>query len=300
MELNAETVTTPPRAAATVVMLRDTAEGVEVFLLKRHGLSDVMGGAYVFPGGKVDPRDAEPDMRQHLDRDPDELHGKLAEPELDAVTAASLYVAAIREAFEESGILFVQGATPATVTRAGALLREGMAFDEMLAELALRMDTASVVPWSRWITPKVPTVSNKRFDTRFFVAAVPLHQVAAHDNHEATDSTWLTPRAALARYWSGSIEMAPPQIMSLAYLSHFRNVEQVLRTARLTSPPVIAPEPFQHEGLRVVCYPGDERHPVPGRVFPGPTRLTYRNKRFEPARGFESLFDRAPGFFEED
>ena len=101
----------------------------------------------------------------------------------------------------------------------------------------------------------------------------------------------------MQRYWSGDIELAPPQIMSLAYLSHFRNVDEVLRAARLTLPPVIAPEPFQHEGLRLVCYPGDAHHPVPERVFTGPTRLTYRNRRFEPAGGFESLFDRAPGFF---
>ena len=88
MDLNSETVTTPPRPAATVVMLRDTAEGVEVFLLKRHGLSDVLGGAYVFPGGKLDPRDAELDMQRHLDRPPADLHGGLGEPDLDAITAA--------------------------------------------------------------------------------------------------------------------------------------------------------------------------------------------------------------------
>ena len=297
MELNSDPVTTPPRPAATVVMLRDADAGVEVFLLKRHGLSDVLGGAYVFPGGKVDLRDAEIDMRQHLDRDPAELHDRLGEHDLDAVTAASLYVAAIREAFEESGILFVQQSSPAVAAQAGALLREGLSFEETLARLSLRLDTASVVPWSRWITPKVPTVSSKRFDTRFFVSAVPGDQIARHDNHEATESTWATPRDALQRYWHGDIELAPPQIMSLSYLSHFRSVDEVLRTARQTPPPVIAPEPFQHDGLRVICYPGDARHSVPRRAFPGPTRLTYRNKRFEPAGGFESLFERAPGFF---
>ena len=300
LELNTDTVTTPPRPAATVVMLRDGSDGLEVFLLRRHGLSNVLGGAYVFPGGKVDAADAELDMQRHLDRDPARLHGELGEPDLDLVTAASLYVAAIREAFEESGILFVQGASPAVAAKAGQLLREGLSFEEVLARLALRLDTANVVPWSRWITPKLPTVSNKRFDTRFFVSTIPGDQVARHDNHEATESTWATPRAALQRYWNGDIELAPPQIMSLSYLSHFRTVDQVLRTARKARPPVIAPEPFQHEGLRVICYPGDARHSVPQRAFPGPTRLTYRNKRFEPAEGFESLFDRAPGFFGED
>ena len=297
MELNTETVTTPPRPASTVVMLRDAPEGLEVFLLKRHGLSDAFGGAFVFPGGKVDVRDSAPDLQRHLDRDPDSLHASLGEPALDSTTAASLYVAAIREAFEESGVLFAENASPHTVATAGRMLRDGLAFDAVLEQLSLRLDTASVIPWSRWITPVVPTVSNKRFDTRFFVSAVPHDQVAYHDNHEATDSVWISPRAALAQYWNGDIALAPPQIMSLAHLSHFASVDAALVAARRTLPPVIAPEPFQEDGLRVVCYPGDERHSVRDRALPGPTRLAYRNKRFEPTGGFESLFDRTPGFF---
>ncbi len=297
MELNTEIVAIPPRPAATVVMLRNTTLGMEVFLLKRHGLSDVLGGAYVFPGGKLDPCDAELDMVRHLDRPPQELQPGLNETGLDAITAASLYVAAIREAFEESGVLFAQNATPQGVAQAGAMLREGHAFGEVLSRLSLRLQTSSVVPWSRWITPKMPSLSTKRFDTRFFVSAVPAHQVARHDNHEATESVWLTPRAALEQYWRGDIALAPPQIMSLAHLAHYRGVEEVLHSARTRKPPVVQPEPFQHEGLRVVCYPGDERHPVSERALPGPTRLTYRNKRFEPAGGFESLFSAAPGFF---
>lgn len=298
MELNTEIITMPPRPAATVVMLRDGTQGMEVFLLKRHGLSDVLGGAYVFPGGKLDPRDAELDMGQHLDRSPQELQPGLNEAGLDAITAASLYVAAIREAFEESGVLFAENATPQVLAQAGAMLREGHAFDEILARLSLRLQTSSVVPWSRWITPKLASVSAKRFDTRFFVSAVPALQVARHDNHETTESVWLTPRAGLEHYWRGDFELAPPQIMTLAHLTHFRRVEDVLHTARTRKPPVVEPEPFRYEGLRVVCYPGDEQHPVSERALPGPTRLTYRNKRFEPADGFESLFSAAPGFFQ--
>src|SRR5664279_2734173 len=98
MELNTEMITTPVRPAATVVMLRQETAGLEVFLLKRHGLSDVLGGAYVFPGGKLDPGDTELDMATHLDQTPDELHAGLNEPDIDARTAAGLYVAALREA----------------------------------------------------------------------------------------------------------------------------------------------------------------------------------------------------------
>lgn len=298
MELNTETVVSPPRPAATVVMLRDASQGPEVLLLRRHGLSDVLGGAYVFPGGKVDTRDSSHALQRHLDRTPAELHAQLQETDIDAGTASGLFVAAIREAFEESGILFAEGVRHPQAAAARALLQEGLGFEEVLARLSLRLQTDRILPWSRWITPRVPMVTNKRFDTRFFVAAVPEDQQALHDNHEATESLWITPRTALERYWAGEIDMAPPQIMSLSFLSHFADVSAVLQQARRTSPPLVEPEPFQDDGLRVVCYPGDERHSRARRAFPGPTRLTYRNKRFEPSGGFESLFACAPGFFE--
>ncbi len=291
MELNSEVVTTPPRPAATVVMLRDGASGLEVFLLKRHGLSDVLGGAYVFPGGKVDRFDAELDMDAHLDQPLDDLHAALNEPGIDTLTAAGLYVAALREAFEESGVLYAHGATADHAARATALLREGHAFDEVLAQMQLRLQTRNLIPWSRWITPKVPSVSNKRFDTRFFISEVPGDQIARHDNHEATESVWLNPRAALMQYEKGDIELAPPQIMSLAHLSRYTGVQQALGAARSRMPPVIEPEPFEQDGGRVICYPGDERHSVSTRALPGPTRLRYLNKRFVPVGGFGALFE---------
>lgn len=291
MELNLETVTTPPRPAATVVLLRDAPAGLEVFLMKRHGLSDVLGGAYVFPGGKVDAADAELDMAAHLDQPLDRLHAGLNEPEIDQRTAGAVYVAALREAFEESGVLFAEG-QPASglADRAAALLRQGLDFNTVLAQLALRLQTLGIVPWSRWITPVTPSVTNKRFDTRFFVAAVPGGQVASHDNFETTESVWLSPRHALQQYWDRQIELAPPQIMSLAHLSRHAGVESVLAEARARLPPVIQPEPFDHEGSRVICYPGDARHSVREQALPGPTRLSYRNRRFEPDAGFEALF----------
>ncbi len=288
MELNSEVVTTPPRAAATVVMLRDTPDGLEVFLLKRHGNSDVLGGAYVFPGGKVDAVDA--GLAAHLNQSPAELHAALGEAELDLPTATSFYAAALREAFEESGVLFATGADTAQLQQAAALLRAGQSFGDMLAQLTLQLDTRSVLPWSRWITPRMPSVSNKRFDTRFFVAAVPAQQTARHDDYEATESIWLAPRQALQQYWDGQISLAPPQIMSLAHLARHASVASVLTEAQRRLPPVILPESFDDNGMRVICYPGDERHPVAVRALPGPTRLHFRNRRFEPHSGFEGLF----------
>lgn len=290
MELNSTIVTTPVRSAATVVMLRDAPQGLEVFLIRRHGLSDVLGGAYVFPGGKVDALDAAADTQAHLDQSAHTLHACLGEPDIDAATAASFYIAALRESFEESGVLFAQGASAAQVSLARTLLADGLPFAAVLARLGLRLHTQSITPWVRWITPLMPSVSSKRFDTRFFVSAMPPDQTASHDNHEATESVWLAPRAALTQYRDAKIELAPPQIMSLAHLSRHASVASVLSEARSRLPPVVQPEPFDQDGMRVLCYPGDARHSVSARALPGPSRLQYRNQRFEPVDGFESLF----------
>jgi 8-oxo-dGTP pyrophosphatase MutT (NUDIX family) len=289
MELNRTVIETPPRDAATVVMLRDAPGGLEVFLLRRHGASDVLAGAYVFPGGKIDAGDVA--LVGRLDQPVAALHAALGEPDTAAELAASCYVAALREVFEESGVLFAHGASAAQVAQAGALLRAGHGLGDVLAQLALRLDTHSVLPWSRWVTPKMASVSSKRFDTRFFVASMPAAQTARHDDVEATQSVWLTPRAALELYRDGAIDLAPPQIMSLVHLARHGDVAGVLAEARDRRPPRVEPEPYDDEnGARVLCYPGDPRHSVRERALPGPTRLRYAGRRFEPEGGFEALF----------
>ena len=282
MEPHGERNDMPALQSATVIMLRDGAAGVEVFLLKRHGLSDVLGGAYVFPGGKVDAEDAE--LAGLLDQPAANLHASLGEPGLDDTHAAALYVAAVREVFEETGVLYAP-VNAETATRACSLMREGRSFGEVLQEMNLSLTVQGLAPWSRWITPLVGGVVRKRFDTRFFVAAAPLGQEPVHDQHEATESTWLAPLAALQQYWAGDIQLAPPQIMSLAHLSRFATVGEVLSYAGSRQPPLIQPEAFEQDGLRVICYPGDESHSVRDRAMPGPTRLCWRNKRFEPVDG---------------
>jgi 8-oxo-dGTP pyrophosphatase MutT (NUDIX family) len=293
MQLNHQAIETPVRDASTVVLLRDVKAGLEVFLIKRSGLSDVLGGAYVFPGGKLDAADAMDDMSNRVDQSPQVLHAALNEPALSPNNAAALYVAALREAFEECGVLFAEGATLQATAHAAQLLKDGLSFADMLVKLNLRLQTQHVQPWSRWITPKLASVSTKRFDTRFFIAAVPKNQTAVHDNYEATESVWLSPRAALEQYWNGSIALAPPQIMSLAHLSHHSNVASVLLEARSKPPATIEPEPFDYEGIRTITYPGDPMHSIRERALPGPTRLSYSNQRFEPIEGFEALFLKA-------
>jgi 8-oxo-dGTP pyrophosphatase MutT (NUDIX family) len=276
----------PPAPAATVVLLRDGPDDVEVFLLQRHAQSFVLGGAYVFPGGKADASDSA--WAERLDVSPQQLHALLGEPELDPLQAAGLFVTAIREAFEECGVLFAD-LPPAQAGAAWAQLRAGQHFEQLLAASSFTLSASALVPWSRWVTPTVASVGRKRFDARFFVACVPAGQDPVHDEYEVTASAWLTPRAALRRYWDREIELAPPQILSLTHLARHRSVASVLAAARARTPPCIRPEPFDVDGERVVCYPGDPWHSVREQALPGPTRLHWRNQRFEPDAGLAPL-----------
>jgi 8-oxo-dGTP pyrophosphatase MutT (NUDIX family) len=268
-------------------MLRDGPHGLEVFLLKRHGLSDVLGDAYVFPGGKMDDHDVE--LVNRLDQPPAALHGALGEAELGETQAAALYVAAIREVFEEAGVLFA-GVDGARARAAWASIRQGRRFDEVVSLLDVPLAATGLAPWSRWITPVASVRMRKRFDARFFVAAVPPGQEPVHDDHEATESVWLRPETALRQYWERQIDLAPPQIMTLVHMSRHADVAGVLAEARSRKPAVILPEVFEEAGMRMLCFPGDERHSVRSPVVPGPTRLCWRNDRHEPVGGLDTLF----------
>ena len=299
MQLNSEVVTTPARASATVVLLRDTPQvGLEVFLLRRHAASAVLGGAYVFPGGKLDDADCAPSLHSHLDRAPEALHQSLGEPDLDAHTAAGLYVAAVRESLEECGVLYARHADSEVLAHDAAQrqawqqqLHAGQGFEQVLQDAALRIDTQHLAPWSRWITPLMPSVTNKRFDTRFFVAVLPAGQAPIHDNVEAVDSIWLTPRAALEKYWARELSLAPPQIMTLVSLLGSADAASVLRAAAQQQPPRVMPETFDADGLRHICYPGDPLHSVQQRAMMGPTRLRFIEGRFEPLGGLDALLN---------
>ena len=234
MKLYHDEITTPVRDAASIVLLRDHADGLQVFLMKRHGLSDVLGGAYVFPGGKVDEADAQLDAAQYFDQDSSALPAALDEIELTPNQASALFVAALRESFEESGVLFAAQATGEQIQAATALHQEGLPFKQILQQLALRLQTQNIVPWSRWITPKMSSVSHKRFDTRFFIAALPANQTASSANHETTESIWLSPREALTSYWNKEISLAPPQIMSLVHLARHDSVASIMQQAKQT------------------------------------------------------------------
>lgn len=280
-----------PRPAASLVLLRDGPGGLQVLLLERPSDDAVLAGAHVFPGGKLDREDGDDDLLARIDASPDALHARLGEPELAPHEAAALYVAALREAFEETGVLIATGVDPALAERAARLRRDAaLGFGELLAELDLQLQASALVPWSRWITPKAPAMMKRRFDTRFFAARLPEGQTPRPDPRETVGAVWLTPREALERYEARGIELAAPQIMTMVHLAHFPSVDAALGEAATRRPPAIRPESVQHDGDRWVCYPGDPAHPVPERAMPGPTRLRFAAGRFSPAAG-EGWYD---------
>jgi len=241
-----------------VVLLRDDrGQGLEVFLLRRHTASAVLGGAYVFPGGKLDDADCTPEACAPFQAEAPHWHHQLGEAQLAVAQAVGLYLAATREVREECGLVLLP---------------------------------QHLIPWSRWITPKQPSVTNRRFDTRFFVAALPPGQEPVHDDVEAIESLWLTPRDALRRFWAQDLSLAPPQIMTLVSLVAHDTVASALDWAHARRPATILPEPFDDEaGVRTICYPGDARHSVRARAFAGPTRLRFVDGRFEPEGGLTAL-----------
>lgn len=295
MQLNDTTIDTPPRDAASVVLLREGASGPEVLLLRRHASSQVLGGAYVFPGGKLERSDSAPATQARLDAPAATLHAALGESALNPDVAAGLFVAALREAFEESGVLLAtQAGRPPDAgarQRAVAAIRAGTPFDALLAQHDWQLDSRALAPWSRWITPRRPAMMNRRFDTRFFLAAVPDEQEAQHDDHEVTEARWLKPRTALAQYRDRQIDLAPPQIVSLLHLLPFGSVAAALADARTRPPPLVEPHTLQHGAERMMCYPGDPEYPVAAPALTRPTRLVWRDERFQPPEGFGPWID---------
>ena len=288
---NHEIINTPPVDAASVLLLRDSDEGLQVLLMHRAQASQVLGGAYVFPGGKVDAADHDLAALQSLSEAPEQLRQRLDEATLAPERAAGLFMAALREAFEECGVLAGQDAGGSALATQLRTQVGHSGWHQSLRQQGQALRTEALLPWSRWITPRQPAVTNKRFDTRFFLTRIDADQHASHDNFETTDSVWLTPRQALSRYAAGDMDLVAPQIMSLYQLKAHRTVDEALHEARQRPPALIEPHPVSEDGKRILTYPGDERHPVPRRAMRGPTRLQLLQGRFVPLGGMAELLD---------
>jgi 8-oxo-dGTP pyrophosphatase MutT (NUDIX family) len=227
-----------PRDAATVILLRDAAAGPEVYLLRRLSSMSFAPGAYVFPGGKVDDRDAE-GGHGWAGPSPDELAPALGVP---AAAAAALIRAAVRETFEECGVLLA-GPSPdsvvATVTGPGwaadqeALSAGSLSLAELLIRRQLVLRSGLLRPWSRWITPEAEA---RRYDTRFFVAIMPAGQQAAGGTGESDRAVWLRPAAALEAAEAGQLTMLPPTRITLSELAAYPDIPAVMAADQPITP----------------------------------------------------------------
>lgn len=250
-----------PRPAATVMLVRDAPE-LEVFLLRRTPRASFVAGHYVFPGGGVDPQDADPELVARCVGLDDAAASALIGVERGGL---AWWVAAVRESFEEAGVLLACDATGAPVDVADpraaadlraarrALQRRELAFADLVAARDLRLDAGALVPFSRWVTPEV---SPRRFDTWFFVAAAPAGHDYRHDDGETVASEWLTPAAALARAAAGDLPIILPTELTLGALGAFAGTAELLAAARANVAHANGP------GLGVVL-PGD----VPRSLF---------------------------------
>lgn len=269
-----------PVPAATVILLRDAEGGVEVFLVQRHHKTQFMGGATVFPGGKLDLGDAAPEVLARVTgRSAAEAAAVLGED--DAAQALALHVAALRETLEESGVLLGHlTGSPASgdvdALRA-ALNRKGAVLAPLLAQHGVTLDAGTLVPLSRWVTP---AVEQRRFDARFFLAEVAPGTRAAHDTHETIAGAWLTPAEAIARHDRAEIDLPPPTLRTLELLRPFATTRAALDDARSRRPPLVRPVFRDLSGQWILALPGDPEHPEPGAVLGGPTRFSARDLRW--------------------
>ena len=234
------------RPAATVMLIRDTETGAfEVFMLQRTLNAAFAGGMYVFPGGRVDELDGIEELEQLCDG----LDDKHASGLLQIPSGGLAYwVAAIRECFEEAGVLLARNSQtkqlvafdePAIIQRFDeARLKihdSSLSVIDLCLSENLSLVTESIHYVSHWITP---VGEARRFDTRFFVARAPESQEPLHDSQETIASLWVQPQDALDKLARGELAMFPPTSENLKFLANFKTTAEVLAAAKKVSNPV--------------------------------------------------------------
>ena len=252
----------PARLAATVLLLRDGADGPEVHLVKRATTMAFAGGLYAFPGGRVDPQDedaatawAGPSPEQWATR------FDCAVPQ-----ARALVGAAVRETFEETGVLLA-GSAPETVVGATssadweadrlAVEAHALPLGALLTRRGLTLRTDLLAGWSRWVTP---AFEPRRYDTAFFVAALPEGQSAREVSGETEGTVWTTPSRAIADFEAGHVAMLPPTVTTLREIAAFDSTAAVLAAASARSlAPIMADVRAEADGTFSLIWPIADR-----------------------------------------
>lgn len=272
----------PPRDAATLVLLKDSDQGLLVFCVERHKKSHFLGGALVFPGGKLDPKDhdeAFAGLTVHLPA----LRDAFAR---DEAHLRALAVAALRETLEEAAILPVTGGTlthDALLALRAELAEGSETLAGALTSAGLSLDLARLRPFARWITP---VAEGRRYDTRFFLALAPAEQPGAHDQSETTASFWASPGTILERFLRGEVQLAPPTHRTLQLLAELPRAEDALTFADASSLlpicPRVVPQPGPGGDTIALVLPGDPEHPDQDVRVPGLSRYVLREGKFVP------------------
>jgi 8-oxo-dGTP pyrophosphatase MutT (NUDIX family) len=251
--------------AATVLLVRDCGDELEVLMVKR-SKRPPFGNLYVFPGGKIDESDKDLNITNFCNG----LNDEQASIKLGVNEGGlSYWVACVRECFEEVGILLAIKNNGEELDLNGAdkhkfdnyrrmLLENKISLFEICKKENLSLNLNNIEPFSHWITPEIEI---KRFDTRFFIAYIPAKQTERHDGNELTDSVWISPKKALDRSLNGEMPMIMPTISNLQQCLEFDSGQKLLEhQSKLTNDdiPSILPKFFKNEGKWVGLLPGDE------------------------------------------
>ena len=251
--------------AATVLLLRDSKDGIEVLMVKRSKKSP-FGNLYVFPGGKIDDDDCHKDWKFHCDGHND---SKASEILGLSSNGLSYWIACIRESFEEVGILLAKRKSGEKLNLEGHdkkkfdvyrkdLINQKISFLQICEKENLMLSTENIAPLSHWITPDFEI---KRFDTRFFIAYLPDNQIVQHDGMELTQSLWINPNDALKKAMEGDMQMILPTTENLKLCSSFNCAKDMLENQKnMTENDIktILPKFFKENGNWNVSFPGDK------------------------------------------
>jgi len=223
-----------PRPAATVVLTREHAGELQVYLLKRSTKSSFMAGNYVFPGGVLDAGDDDGNhWYDHVDLNLQELSQRLG-GSLSAKDVLPYGVAAIRETFEEAGVFLGYREAQTTTEleklnrkRLDANLSDGW-LQDLIKTRKWTLSFSGLYRWSHWVTPDK---MKKRFDTRFFISCMPSDQVCRPDNRETTQGVWISPQKGLAGNLAEDFPLSPPTVVTLHELLSYRNLNELIHHA---------------------------------------------------------------------
>ena len=263
-------MTATPVPAATVLLLRDGPDGLQTFMVVRHHQIDFVGGALVFPGGKIDQGDFE--VADLCDGIPGAATG--GHDELDG-THVAMMAGAIREAFEECGVLLARAAgsdelIPADRLRTldgdrDALHGGQLTLRAFLERENLRLACDRLVHFAHWITP--PMVP-KRFDTHFYLVAAPVDHLAVHDGHESVDSVWISPNDALAGAEDGTYTIIFPTLRNLDMLGESSTAAEALVAAEARTVVPVLPWSEEREDGTYICIPPEAGYRITEEKIP--------------------------------